>query len=163
MRNETCPHESAVAVSSRSGEWDDAMLAHLHECPICTEVERVSALMRSMALQADRAALPDPDLIWIQAQILAREEAAGRELRTSAIVQTLRYGPFGAGAAWLAFEWSRAEGFDIQTWIRTVTSADSVASALLFALIPLGAAIAAAALLGASTLLPPRLRLFRFL
>jgi hypothetical protein len=95
----------------------------------------VEEQVRSLGSLPHAPAPPDPDLLWMRAQILAREEAALTALRNATLARTLRYGLVAAGGAWLL-----AEGAGIDTWLQAMVSTASVTAAIL-------AAFGAAALL----------------
>lgn len=80
-------------------------------------------------------ALPDPDLLWIRAQILGRQEAAFAALRNAILARTLRYGLAAAGGTWLL-----ADGVRLDAWLRSGSAAGVTTTAL--------AAFGAALLLG---------------
>jgi hypothetical protein len=63
------------------------------------EIAAVSESLASLGALRNAPDLPDPDVLWVRAQIAAREEAAARALRRA----MPRYAALGAGAAWLLF------------------------------------------------------------
>lgn len=64
-----CPQEAAVAKAAGSQQWDEALLAHASQCPVCGEVMRTAQWMRALARDADENHdLPDPALLWQRAR-----------------------------------------------------------------------------------------------
>jgi hypothetical protein len=102
---------------------------------ISYESRVVEEQVRSLGSLPHAPAPPEPELLWMRAQIFAREEAALRALRDATLARTLRYGFVAAGVAWLF-----AEGTHIDTRLHVMVSTASVTEAIL-------AAFAAAALL----------------
>ncbi len=122
MQNETCPREAAVLAAHRSGRWDADLLDHVRRCPACTEVSEVSSCIRNLGVLPDAPSLPDPDRLWLLAQISARRDHTARALEMRTLRQSLQFGLLIAGAAWLALAWMRAGGLSLNVWERTVAS-----------------------------------------
>jgi hypothetical protein len=160
MPNETCPYEALVSAARRSGRWDADLSKHLEQCPICTEASEVSDSIRGLGPLPSMRALPDPDWLWVRAQIEARQDAAARALRKWTLRQTLRYGLLCAGAAWLLLDWMQTEGLGFDVLVRTLASpfADTVLNVAIPALAALGTAFITAVLVLARPLLARRLR-----
>lgn len=82
MKQEHCNFEEKVAEASCSGNWDDALLAHIASCSVCEEVALVANyLSESIAASHVSANLPDATLIWSKAQLAARRDAIERAMR----------------------------------------------------------------------------------
>jgi hypothetical protein len=105
--------------------------------------------VRSLGSLAHAPALPDPDLLWMRAQILAREDAELRALRNATLARMLRYGLVAAGGAWLFTE----AGLDV--WLQSTLSMASITTATLAAF---GAALLLSALLLGRSFVAQRLR-----
>jgi hypothetical protein len=117
---------------------------------IAHEDRAVEAQVRSLGRLPRAPELPDPDLLWMRAEILAREEAVLRALRDATLLGTLRYGLVAAGGAWLLVE--RA---GIGAWLQAMLSAASVTTATLAAL---GAALLLSGLLFGRSFVAQQLR-----
>jgi hypothetical protein len=113
------------------------------------EDRAVDQQVRSLGSLAYAPALPDPDLLWMRAQILAREDAELRALRNATLDRMLRYGLVAAGGAWLFTE----AGLDV--WIQSTLSMASITTATLAAF---GAALLLSALLLGRSFVAQRLR-----
>jgi predicted anti-sigma-YlaC factor YlaD len=89
MKNQSCPHEEAVAAAARSGEWSDELRDHRDGCLICAELTLVVAALAGDAENLEQAApaLPDPSLIWLRARLSARRREVHRATRWILLVQ----------------------------------------------------------------------------
>ena len=152
MRSETCVHETAVINARRSNIWNDKLLRHFHECLTCQDAARAEEWIQNAAALPQFALLPDPDVLWIRANVLFRERGASRALFWATLRRILLYGLVSAGAAWLVLDFLRSEGVGIEYWLR--------ASPKTFGLIPLGMAILVAALVYIAPSLLQRIRGF---
>jgi hypothetical protein len=87
--HQSCPHEDAIARAAASGEWSEELRAHRDGCLTCAELTLVTAALATDAeeLLGDTRPLPDPDLIWVRAQLEEREEILKKATRGIAIVQ----------------------------------------------------------------------------
>ncbi len=113
------------------------------------EDRAVDQQVRSLGSLAHAPALPDPDLLWMRAQILAREDAELRALRNATLARMLRYGLVAAGGAWLFTE----AGLDV--WLQSTLSMASITTATLAAF---GAALLLSALVLGRSFVAQRLR-----
>ncbi len=87
-----CDLETAVAAAARTGCWTDALREHSETCLSCSEVSLVAGLLqREAALIADEQLLPDPKLLWLQAQLRARRDTARRATRSIAVMQVIAW------------------------------------------------------------------------
>jgi hypothetical protein len=119
------------------------------------DIPGMSGWMRSLGSQSGMPALPDPDSLWMRAQISARHAAAARTLRLSTLRQGLHFAILGTGVVWLLLECLRGEGSVLNRLTRVMASisAEPVVSVAITALVALGIALLASALvLGRSTL-----------
>ncbi len=94
-----CDREQQVLEAVRSGrgpaDWDEPLRAHVAACAICRDVALVSAfLLQESEWAAAEVRLPDPELVWWKAQLLARRAAAERAVLPIALTEKLA----GAGA-----------------------------------------------------------------
>lgn len=117
---------------------------------ISHEDRAVGEQVRSLGSLPHAPALPDPDLLWMRAQILAREEAALIALRNATLARTLRYGLVATGGAWLL-----AEGAGLDAWLQAALSTASVTTATLAAF---GAAVLLSGLVLGRSFVAQRLR-----
>ncbi|MGC1104921.1 MAG: hypothetical protein WA876_00140 [Candidatus Acidiferrales bacterium] len=113
MKQDHCVFEEKIAEASRSGEWSDALLAHVADCPACEEVVLVASyLCESSSAARFGAELPDAGRIWWKAQATAKAAAIERALRP--IVWARRFA-FGACVAVtlavIAMGWPSIAGF----------------------------------------------------
>jgi hypothetical protein len=117
---------------------------------ISHEDRAVEEQVRSLGSLQHAPALPDPDLIWMRAQIVAREEAPLRALSKATLTRTLRYGLVAAGSAWLF-----TEGTGLDAWLQATVSTASVTTATLAAF---GAALLLSGLVLGRSFVAQRLR-----
>jgi hypothetical protein len=103
MSKTSCPHEEAMSVSARSGEWSEELKAHRDGCLSCAELTLVVAALAADAeeLAAIDEPLPDPAPIWLRARLASRERQYERATR--AIVWVQRAAVAVALAVGLAF------------------------------------------------------------
>jgi predicted anti-sigma-YlaC factor YlaD len=73
MNQEVCSHETAVIEARRTGQWSDVVREHFNTCSYCREADRAASWMRSLAQYPGARPMPDPDLLWIQSQVLGPE------------------------------------------------------------------------------------------
>jgi hypothetical protein len=110
--------------------------------------ERIAAWMRSLADQDRANALPDPDVLWMQAQISTREAAAERALSRRVVGETAATTLAAAVVAWAVFNWPKLQALlvDIHSlsqtanpWPLTIVSfvGALLAAGLTFAIYPL--------------------------
>ncbi len=109
----------------------------------------VEQQVRSLGSLPHAPAPPDPDLLWMRAQILAREDAALKALRNATLARALRYGLVAAGGAWLLTE----AGLD--AWLQSTLLMASITTATLAAF---GAALLLSALVLGRSFVAQRLR-----
>jgi hypothetical protein len=152
MSDENCRYEARVLAARRSGRWEPELAQHLDTCPACVELTEVANLIGGLGSVPEGAPLPDPDVLWIRAQIEARQDAALKALRMSTLRRMLRNGGVAAAAAWLLVDAVEAEGPRFDALAGALT--DPVFNAALSAALALGIA---ALLLGRS-LITARLR-----
>ncbi|HLW42853.1 MAG TPA: hypothetical protein VKS00_00120 [Candidatus Acidoferrales bacterium] len=97
MKQAHCNLEEKIAVAIRTGQWSDALLAHVADCHACEEVAvAASYLCESSHAAGLNAALPDASRIWWKAQVAANVEVIEKALRPIVWVRRVA---FGAGAA----------------------------------------------------------------
>jgi len=104
-----CPFEDATAAAARGGEWSADLAAHRDGCLRCAELTLVSAALAADAevLAADPRPLPDPSVIWLRAEIAAREQKLARATRAISWVQRAAFAAAAAVVLFVAPElWS---------------------------------------------------------
>ncbi|HKF50984.1 MAG TPA: hypothetical protein VKB26_01620 [Candidatus Acidoferrales bacterium] len=113
MKQGQCAFEEKIAAASRSGQWNDELLAHVADCHACEEVALVSSYLceSSDAARADDA-LPNPNLIWSKAQAAAKADAMERALRPILWARRCAFGACAvAVAVAIVLTWSRIGDF----------------------------------------------------
>lgn len=112
MSHWRCSEESATARAVRSGERSESLEAHLRECAICRDVQEAALWMQS--LSADGGApedLPDPQVLWLRAQLSRRRAAAERAQNVLQWVEIAGVTAACAGlVVWLAWSWNDVGG-----------------------------------------------------
>jgi len=83
MSHKSCSQESAVAGAVRSGRWNEGLEAHLRQCAACRNVQEAARWMQSLASTSRSSAtlqgdLPDPQILWLRAQLSERQAAVER-------------------------------------------------------------------------------------
>ncbi len=91
MNQHKCPEEAGVLEAVRSQNWDGTLESHLEDCASCRDTARTAQWMQTFAESQEASrALPDPDLVWLKAQ-LYRKQAEGdrailrRQLRWASV------------------------------------------------------------------------------
>ena len=93
-----CPRESEILEAVASARLkpdattaaDRALADHVEACPSCRDAAIVAAALRGERdLAWDEAALPTSHVVWLRAQLRARNEAARVASRPIAVVQAL--------------------------------------------------------------------------
>ncbi len=108
MNGITCPHEENISNAARTGRWDDSTRAHVKQCPHCREIAGITEWMGNIAgMDAQEAVLPDPEQVFLNAQIAALQRAREKALRPLAIaefvVRIMVILALGAGVLWAWF------------------------------------------------------------
>lgn len=121
--------------------------------------------LRSLATLASVASLPDPDVLWLRAQLAARQAAAARALWRSALRTTLRYGLVGAAAAWLFAAGLTTAAAGSAAWQATLAALfdNPVRAAVISAAAALGAPLLIGGLVFGRAFVAQRLRYFGLL
>ena len=125
MSHTRCSEESAVARAVRSGEWNESLDVHVRSCGTCHSVRQAAQWMQALAPESQLGAreqtnLPDPQVLWLRAQISARQAAAECAHR---ILQWVEVGcamVICAGLGiWLVRDWSEVGGAigDGMNWV----------------------------------------------
>jgi hypothetical protein len=116
MSHTKCSEDSAVVRAVRSGKWNESLEAHVRECGTCRRVRQAAQWMQALASGSQLDAreqinLPDPQVLWLRAQLSERQASAERAHR---ILQWVEIGfamVICAGLGlWLAWDWSEVGG-----------------------------------------------------
>ena len=114
MNTAPCPHGESTVRAARTGKWSDELTAHVAKCISCRESSRVARWMTELAETAPSgsAPFPDPQLVWLKAQIRRRSEGPERALlpiKIGSVLTALGLGVMLAslpGEVWSsAYEW----------------------------------------------------------
>jgi len=114
----SCRYEVDVLRAAEEDRWPDALRRHLLECDDCVAAASVAPWMARFAKISDREhPLPDPQLVWLKAQLLQGSADAARVSRPLTVVQMLAYLVVAGGwATLLTWKWDA-----IATWLRGFT------------------------------------------
>ncbi|MCM3879957.1 MAG: hypothetical protein ND807_07610 [Vicinamibacterales bacterium] len=86
----TCSLEADVLSAVLAGQVPNELRAHAASCAVCGEAARVASLVRDDCARAQREAqVPAAGVVWLRAQIRAREEAARAVARPIVFTQAL--------------------------------------------------------------------------
>ena len=110
MSQTSCSQESAVARGVRSGQWSEPLQAHMRECASCRGVQEAAQWMQALAQGTAREAresLPDPQILWLRAQLSERQAAADRVHKVLQWVEIACVAAACAGLGmWLVWNWN---------------------------------------------------------
>jgi hypothetical protein len=94
-----------------AGRWTDTLRAHVAHCADCEAAMSVAPYMKELAAVDMREhPLPDPQVVWLKAQLLRNSIAIERAARPLRIFQIFSY--VVVAAAWtsvLAWKWGAIE------------------------------------------------------
>jgi DNA-binding transcriptional LysR family regulator len=114
MSHRSCAQETAVARAVRTGTWNEALQAHVRDCATCRSVQEAARWMQGVASQASAQAehdLPDPQILWLRAQLSERQAAAERVRKIAQQVEIACVAAVCAGLGiWLAWSWNEIGG-----------------------------------------------------
>jgi hypothetical protein len=113
MTTKPCPHEEAVTIAARSGNWSPELKAHRDGCLTCAELTLVVAALAADAenLVTIDAPLPDPAPIWLRAKLASRERQYYRATRAIVWVQRAAVAvALGVGLAFVPGLWNLVKG-----------------------------------------------------
>jgi hypothetical protein len=107
MSHRSCSQESGVARAVRSGERSESLEAHLRECAICRGVQETVRWMQALSPAPEpQSDLPDPQILWLRAQLSQRQAAAERAQKVLQWVEIACVTAACAGLGiWLAWSW----------------------------------------------------------
>lgn len=122
MSEAGCPQESAVARAACSGGWNPSLEMHIRECAACREVRDAARWMQALAATPPSAQseLPDARILWLRAQIAARDAAAERAQKIAQWVEIASMiAVCIAAGVWVAWNWAAIGGAlsDALDWV----------------------------------------------
>lgn len=91
-----------------AGRWTDSLRAHVTQCADCEAAMLVAPQMKELAsVDMREHPLPDPQVVWLKAQLLRNTVAAERASRPLKIFQMISYVVVAGGwTAVLAWKWA---------------------------------------------------------
>ena len=112
----SCRFEADVLQAE--GQWSDALRRHLLECDDCVAAAAVAPWMTRFARISDREhPLPDPQIVWLKAQVLQNLADAARVARPITVVQMVSYLVVAGGwAVLMTWKWDA-----VAMWLRGFT------------------------------------------
>jgi hypothetical protein len=142
MNGITCPHEENISNAARTGCWDDSTRAHVKQCAHCREIAGITEWMGSIAgMDAQEAVLPDPEQLFLNAQIVALQRAREKALRPLAIaefvVRIMVILALGAGILWAWFGFRSLAASSLAAYLHLPQPLLIAAAALVTSLITL--------------------------
>src|SRR6185436_19867194 len=86
----TCPREGEVLAAVVADSVPVELRSHIDGCAICGDVARVAALVHTdFAVAKSEARTPTADIVWLRAQVRAREDAARTAARPIILTQAI--------------------------------------------------------------------------
>jgi hypothetical protein len=112
MSHTSCSQESAVARAVRSGERSESLEGHLRECAVCRGVQQTARWMQALSPSAQpQNDLPDPQILWLRAQLSQRQAAAEQAQKVLQWVEIACVTAACVGLSiWLAWSWNEIGG-----------------------------------------------------
>jgi hypothetical protein len=125
----------------------------------------VSEHMRSLSALPDAPPLPDPDRIWMLAQMASRHEAAATILRRRMTDRLSRIGVFIVCATWLLLEWMGTPGAALGQQVPSIALpvANPIALVAMVVLVALVTALVTGGMILGRPFVAARLRTFGLL
>lgn len=116
--SEGCRFEADVLRAAQDDRWRDALRRHLAECDDCIAAASVAPWMTRFARISDREhILPDPQIVWLKAQLLQSSAEVARVSRPMNVLQLIAYLVVAGGwAALLTWKWDA-----VQKWVNGLT------------------------------------------
>ena len=86
----TCPREHDVLAAVMAGHMPTDIRAHAAECAVCGSIVQIATLVHDdFAAAKQQANIPTADIVWLRAQMRAREEAARAAARPIILTQAI--------------------------------------------------------------------------
>ena len=95
---ELCSHELQILSARREGRWDEGLAQHLESCASCQVADAMASWMRHLADVRVEKPAPDPEVIWMMAQLT--KTRAPLTSRTVAGIAALTASAFLAILSW---------------------------------------------------------------
>ncbi len=90
MTDEVCPYEDSIAQAINTGQWNEDLRTHVTRCENCAEAVQMSFCMSNLAGRWRSAEpVPNPNLIWLKAQLAAQQQLEKRALRLAILGQAV--------------------------------------------------------------------------
>ncbi len=90
MTDEVCPYEDSIAQAINTGQWNEDLRTHVTRCENCAEAVQMSYWMSNLAERWRSAdPVPNPNLIWLKAQLATQQHLEKRALRLGILVQAV--------------------------------------------------------------------------
>ena len=107
MKQASCPHEADVLQAARAGEANESLRDHAADCARCRDLLQVATFMKKLdAAEEKQAPLPDPELVWLKAQVLARQAQKDRALKPLVLAEAVGQAAAAlAVGAFLTWQW----------------------------------------------------------
>ena len=113
-----CRFEADVLRAAQDDRWTDALRRHLGECDDCVATASVAPWMSRFSRISDRERiLPDPQIVWLKAQLLQGINDVARISRPLNALQLVAYLVVAGGwAALLTWKWDA-----VTEWMKGLT------------------------------------------
>jgi hypothetical protein len=115
-----CRFERDVLRAADENTWTDALRSHVRECADCNAAVDVAPWMATLAAEEVREhRLPDPQVVWLKAQLLRNTIMVDRASRPMRAAQLISYVVVAAGwSALMMSNWT-----SIERWLHSFTPA----------------------------------------
>jgi len=116
--SEGCRFEADVLRAAQDDRWTESLRHHLTACDDCVATASVAPWMHRFSRISDREhILPDPQIVWLKAQLLQSSADVARVSRPMNIVQLVSYLVVAGGwTALLTWKWDA-----VSAWMRSLT------------------------------------------
>jgi hypothetical protein len=121
--SDSCRFEADVLRAAQTDRWTESLREHLATCDDCIATASVAPWMTKFSRISDREhILPDPQIVWLKAQLLQGTADVARISRPMNVAQVFAYLVVASGwAALLTWKWTA-----VQTWLRGLTPSGMV-------------------------------------
>ena len=116
--SEPCRFDADVLRAAAEDRWTESLRQHLLDCDDCVAAASVAPWMNRFSRISDREhRLPDPQIVWLKAQLLRGSADVARVARPMNFAQMIAYLVVAGGwAALLSWKWEA-----LQLWMRGFT------------------------------------------
>jgi hypothetical protein len=103
MGKRFCAKEQLVCNAVRAGSLIGEIAAHVKQCASCSDAVLVAKYLANAPVDGNPPALPEPGVLWLKAQLRARDAALAKATRPISWMTSI--GAFGCSVAgaWFAF------------------------------------------------------------